>query len=182
MDEKYAASLQTINRQALDEEHQLTYDVFRRNLENALRGYQFPSPLQPLNQFYNFGSGFAQLGSGTGIHPFKRVKDYDDFLSRTRGFTEAVDIAIANMRQGMAMGVVQPRVLMEASLPQLSAHVVSDVEKSLFYGPIRNLPADFTQADRERLTAAYRTAIRDQVPRIPQAARLCPGRVPAQDT
>jgi uncharacterized protein (DUF885 family) len=74
-----------------------------------------------------------------------------------------VDIAIVNMRQGMAAGVVQSRVLMEASLPQLSAHVVTDVEKSLFWGPIRNLPADFAPTDRERLTTAYRAAIRDQI-------------------
>ena len=163
LDEKYAAALHAVDRQSLDGEHQITYDVFRRNLETALRGYQIPSHLQPLNQFYNFGSSFAQLGSGAGIHPFKRVKDYDDFLSRMRGFTEAVDIAIANMREGIAAGVVQPRVLMEATLPQLSAHVVTDPEKSVFYGPIKNMPVSFPQADRDRLTAAYQTAIRDQI-------------------
>ena len=163
LDEQYLARLQAIPRESLDEEHRLTHDVFRRNLESGLRGLQFPSHLQPLNQFYNFGSSFAQLGSGTGIHPFKTVKDYDDFLSRVRGFTEAVDIAIANMRRGMEAGIVQPRVLMEAALPQLAAHVVEDPEKSLFFGPIRNMPASFAQADRERLTAAYQAAIRDQI-------------------
>ena len=163
LDEKYYADLQTIDRQALDEEHRLTYDVFRRNLEESLEGNRFPSHLQPLNQFYNFGSSFAQMGSGSGVHPFKRFEDYEDFLSRMRGFTEAVDIAIANMRQGIAAGVVQPRVLMERTLPQLSAHVVEDVEASIFYQPIKNMPADIPQADRDRLAAAYTTAIRDQI-------------------
>jgi uncharacterized protein (DUF885 family) len=58
---------------------------------------------------------------------------------------------------------VQPRVLMERVLPQLSAHVVDDVTQSLFWGPITSMPAEFSPADRERLTAAYTAAIRDRL-------------------
>lgn len=160
---EYAPRLQAIDRAALDEEHQITYDVFRWNLENQRRGEQFPSHLVPLNQFFNFTASFAQMGAGTGLHPFRTVKDYEDFLSRMRGFQQAVDAAIANMREGVATGVVQPRVLMERVLPQLSAHVVDDSTKSQFWGPITNLPADFSSADRERLTAQYGQAIREIV-------------------
>jgi uncharacterized protein (DUF885 family) len=170
LNESYYARLQAIDRQALDEERQLTYDVFRRNLESSLAGRRFPSHLQPLNQFFNFASSFAQMGSGAGLHPFRQVKDYDDFLSRMRGFEEAADIAIANMRRGIEAGVVQPRVLMERTLPQLAAHVVDDVESSIFYQPIRNLPADFPAAERERLTAAYTAAIRERI--VPAYRRL----------
>ena len=90
----------------------------------------------PLNQFFNFTAGFVQMGAGTGLHPFRTVKDYDDFLGRIRGFEQAIDVTIANMREGMATGIVQPRVLMERVLPQLSAHVVDDPAQSLFYGPV----------------------------------------------
>ncbi|HEU4561284.1 MAG TPA: DUF885 family protein, partial [Longimicrobium sp.] len=160
---EYAPRLQAINRAALDEEHQITYDVFRWSMENQRRAQQFPSHLVPLNQFFNFTAGFVQLGAGTGVHPFRTVKDYEDFLSRMRGFQQAVDVAIANMREGMAAGVVQPRVLMERVLPQLSAHVVDDPTASLFWGPIKNLPASFSTADRERLTAQYNQAIREVI-------------------
>jgi uncharacterized protein (DUF885 family) len=37
------------------------------------------------------------------------------------------------------------------------------VSKSLFYGPIKNLPADFSAADKQRLTNAYTTAIQQQI-------------------
>ena len=167
---EYAPRLQAIDRTALDEEHQTTYDVFRWNLDGQRRAEQFPSHLVPLNQFFNFTASFAQMGAGTGLHPFRTVKDYEDFLSRMRGFQQAVDAAIANMREGMATGVVQPRVLMERVLPQLSAHVVDDSTKSLFWGPITNLPADFSPADRARLTAQYGQAIRETV--VPTFRRL----------
>lgn len=167
---RYLDSLRNVDRAALDDEHRITHDVLRRTLESALAGDRFPGHLQPLNQFYNFASGFAQLGSGTGLHPFRTAKDYDDFLSRIVGFEEAVDDAIANMRRGMDAGVVQPRVLMELTLPQLRAHVVDDVEQSLFWGPVRALPAELPAAERERLTAAYSAAIRDRI--VPAYRRL----------
>lgn len=168
--QKYLALLQEVPPAALDDEHRLTYDVFRRNLENGIRGHRFPSHLQPLNQFFNFTASFAQMGSGGGIHPFRTVKDYDDFLSRIAGFTRAIDTAIANMRRGITAGVVQPRILMERVLPQLSAHVVAQPESSLFHRPVQNMPTGLSPADRERLTAAYTAAIRDQI--VPAYSRL----------
>jgi uncharacterized protein (DUF885 family) len=157
---EYLPRLRAIDRAVLDEEHRLTYDVFRWDLETSQRSDQFPGHLVPLNQFFNFTAGFVGMGAGTGLHPFRTVKDYEDFLSRMQGFQKVVDDAIANMREGMAAGVVQPRVLMERVLPQLSAHVVDDPTTSLFWGPITNMPAEFTPAERQRLTAQYDQAIR----------------------
>jgi uncharacterized protein (DUF885 family) len=167
---EYEPRLAAIDRTALDEEHQITYDLFRWNLETSRRAERFPGHLVPLNQFFNFTAGFVQMGAGTGLHSFRTVKDYDDFLSRMQGFQRVVDDAIANMREGMSTGVVQPRTLMERVLPQLSAHVVQDPTQSLFWGPITSMPAEFSAADRARLTAAYTEAIRGTV--VPTFARL----------
>ncbi|HEX2202319.1 MAG TPA: DUF885 domain-containing protein [Longimicrobium sp.] len=166
----YEARLRSIDRGALDAQHQLTYDVFGRSLETARLGERFPSHLLPLNQFFNFTASFAQMGAGTGLHPFRTVDDYEDFLGRIGGFEQAIDVAIANMREGMEKGVVQPRVLMERVLPQLAAHVVDDPTKSVFYGPVTRMPESFGAADRERLTAAYTAAIRDRL--VPAFRRL----------
>jgi uncharacterized protein (DUF885 family) len=168
--QEYEGRLQAIAPASLDAEHQLTYEIFRRELEENREGERFPSHLVPLNQFFNFTASFVQLGAGNGIHPFRTVKDYDDFLGRIRGFEQAIDITIANMREGMRTGVVQPRVLMERVLPQLSAHVVDDPTRSLFYGPITNLPASFSAEDRARLAAEYTAAIRDRV--VPSFRKL----------
>jgi uncharacterized protein (DUF885 family) len=167
---EYSRRLAEIDRAALDPERRLTYDVLRRTLETLVVGARFPSHLTPLDQFRNFASSFAQMGSGAGLHPFRTVRDYDDFLARIEGFDSAVDDAIANMRRGIGAGVVQPRVLMERVLPQLAAHVVDHVESSIFYGPVRDMPADFAPADRERLTAAYLGAIRGRL--VPAYRRL----------
>jgi uncharacterized protein (DUF885 family) len=67
------------------------------------------------------------------------------------------------MREGVSKGIVQPRVLMEKVLPQLKANITDDPQKSIFWGPITNLPKDFSAADRDRLTAAFRTLITTQL-------------------
>jgi uncharacterized protein (DUF885 family) len=114
------------------------------------------------------------LGSGTNAQPFATVKDYDNWLGRLDGFIVWMDQAIVNMREGMAKGVVQPRPVMEKVLPQLDAMIVEDPTKSDYYAPIRNLPASFTAADRERLTAAYTSMIRTgSCPRTVGCARSC---------
>lgn len=170
LDEKYFELLNRLDRGSLDERHRITYDVLQTSFNSSAETRKYPSQLMPLNQFFNFTAGFAQLGAGTGLHPFKTVKDYEDFLGRINGFTQAVDTAIANMRMGMASGVTQPRILMERVLPQLSAHVVDDPAASLFYGPVKNMPASFSAEDRARLTAAYTEAIRTQI--VPAFDRL----------
>ena len=170
MDEEFLQRLLDIDRTQLGEQDQLSYDIFRINREQSLEGNQFPFHLQPINQFYSITNFFVQLGSGSSAHPFKTVKDYEDFLSRADDFSAIIDQLVTNMKQGMTEGVTQPRILMEKLLPQIDAHVVEDVEDSNFYAPVRNMPEDFSDADRERLTAAYEDKIMNTI--IPAYQRI----------
>jgi uncharacterized protein (DUF885 family) len=159
----YLERVKGIDREKLGPQERLSYDVFKSAREIEIEGLRFPGYLMPLNQFYSVPNTFVQLGSGSGLQPFKTVKDYDDFLKRVDGLVAWTDQAIANMREGMAKGYTVPRVLAERTLPQLQSQVVAKPEDSSFWGPIRNMPADFSAADRERLTAAYRAMIETKV-------------------
>ena len=170
MDEEFLARLLEIDRDQLGYQDQLSYDIFRINREQSLEGNQFPFHLIPVNQFWLYTNFFVQLGSGSSAHPFKTVKDYDDFLSRADQAAVIVDQIIANMKEGMREEVVQPRILMEKVIPQVEAHVVEDVEDSLFYAPVENMPEEFSEEDRARLTAAYEDKISNVI--IPAYARL----------
>ena len=170
MDEEFLARLLEIDRDQLGYQDQLSYDIFRINREQSLEGNQFPFHLIPVNQFFLYTNFFVQLGSGSSAHPFKTVKDYDDFLSRADQAAVIVDQIIANMKEGMREEVVQPRILMEKVIPQVEAHVVEDVEDSLFYAPVKNMPEEFSGEDRARLTAAYEDTISNVI--IPAYARL----------
>ena len=170
MDEEFLTRLLEIDREQLEYQDQLSYDLFKISREQSLEGARFPSHLQPINQFYSATSSFVQLGSGTGAHPFKSVKDYDDFLSRADQFAVNVDQIITNMQEGMRQGVTQPRILMEKLVPQVDVHIVQDVTESNFYKPVANMPEEFSDVDRARLTTAYERKIRETI--IPAYQRI----------
>jgi len=168
--QKYLDRARAIGTDGLAGQDRLSYDIFTLNRESALEELTFPDRLLPIDQFTNIANSFAQFGSGTSGQPFATVKDYDDWLKRGTQAPVIFDQAIANMREGVKSGVVQPRILMEKVLPQLDANIVDDVEKSIFWGPIGKMPKEFSSADRERLTAAYRVLIGTQL--IPAYKRL----------
>ena len=151
--------IQRIDRNRLTGQHRLSHDIFVHDRQLALAGYRFPGWMLPVEQFSSFGSFFAQLGAGQSLQPFREVKHYDDFLARIAAYPTLNATAIANMRAGIAANVVQPRPVVEKSIPQYAAHVVARPEDSVFWGPIEAMPAEFPAAERERLTAAYRAAI-----------------------
>ena len=170
LDREFLQRLLEIDRDQLDYQEQLSYDIFRINREQSLEGRQFPFELIPVNQFWSITNFFAQLGSGASAHPFKTVRDYEDFLSRADDFADMSDTIVARLKEGAQKGVVQPRILMEKLLPQVDAHVVDNVEDSLFFAPVRNMPEEFSEEDRERLTAAYEDKITNTI--IPAYQRI----------
>ncbi len=170
LDEEFLARLLEIDRSLLDEQSRLSYDIFRILREQSLEGDHYPSHLQPVNQFRLLTSSFARLGSGASAHPFDTVEDYEDFLSRTDDFVTNVDYTIEAMQKGMQAGIVQPKVLMAKVVPQIESQIVDSAEDSLFWRSVENMPESFSDADRERLTEAYRTAIEEKI--IPTYERL----------
>jgi len=152
-----------IGSEGLQGQDLLSYEIFVNQLEFALEGERFPDWMLPLEQFYNVPGLAAQLGSGTSAQPFHTVADYDNWLARASQLPALLASMEANMRQGMAKGVVQPRVLMEKVLPQLDALLSDDPEQTLFWMPIANMPEDFGDEDKARLTAAYHQLIAEQL-------------------
>ena len=160
---RYLDGLKAYKEKQLGERDKLNYQIFRYDLTTNLAAMEFPDYLTPMNQMGDFRLLFSLMGSGSSIHPFKSVKDYDDFLKRITGFVAQTDTAIANMRTGMAQHYMQPKVVIGKVLPQIKAMLVDDVTRSPFYRPVQTMPATFSAEDKQRLTRAYTTAITEQI-------------------
>ncbi|WP_251357942.1 DUF885 family protein [Kangiella sp. TOML190] len=161
--QEFLNKINQIDASKLSGQDLLSYQIFKDERLAEKAAEQYLDHLQPIQQFYNPFNFFAMLGSGQSAQPFKTVKDYENWLSRLSELPTAADTAIGNMRQGIEKGVVQPKVLMVKVLPQLQAHLVDDVEKSLFYGPVKNMPESFSLEDKKRLSSAYVEAIKSIV-------------------
>lgn len=156
----WLARAEAIGDAGLQGQDLLSYQIFVRDTRAALAGRDHPAWMLPVNSYYNPATIIALLGSGAGAQPFTTVTDYQNWSKRSLGVPTLFNQMIDNMRQGIAAGVVQPRALMEKVLPQLDAVLAAgSAQDSLFWGPVRNMPADFSDADRQRLTAEYQRMI-----------------------
>lgn len=156
----WLAKIQAIDPAGLTGSDLISYRMFRRQLELAVEGQQLDYQwMMPLSQQGGIHSMLALMGSGASTVPFKTVKDYNDWLVRLRNVPAYMDTLIGNMRQGIRAGYVLPRPLVEKLIPQLVPHTTTDTAKSLFYGPIRRIPAGFSARDKAYLSGAYASAI-----------------------
>ncbi|KQV49819.1 DUF885 family protein, partial [Massilia sp. Root335] len=155
----YLKRLHTIRRDGLAQRDQTSYDILDYELKTALRFEPFPEHLLPLNQMDALPVTLANYSSGQQAQSLATVKDYRAYLSRLNQLGPWIDQAIANMREGMKRGVVQPKAIMEAALPQFKQLVAARAEDSIYYTPVKNFPAAFSDTDKKTLTASYRSTI-----------------------
>jgi uncharacterized protein (DUF885 family) len=153
-------ALRTIDRAQLGPTDQLNYDLFRRNLTDALEESRFPGELMPLTQL-----GGVQQGVPSTIAkmPAGSVAEYDDILARLRAVPVLVNQTMVLLQRGLASGITPPRITLRDVPSQAQDLVVGDPLTSPLLTAFTHFPAGVPAADRERLRAAAVAAYRDSV-------------------
>ena len=167
---QYQKTLRAISRQQLSQQDQINYDILDYELASALSFERFPEYLLPLNQMDSMPVTLANYAGGEASQPLVTVKQYDAYLSRLDQLPGWIDQAIANMRTGMQKKIVLPKALIESALPQFRKLVSATPQDSVYYTPVKNLPAAFSDADKARLTQAYTGVISTRL--MPALQRL----------
>ncbi|MDB5227784.1 MAG: hypothetical protein JWN78_1977 [Bacteroidota bacterium] len=168
--DKYRDLLSQYDVSKLNADQLTSYNTLKWTLQIESEGLKFKTYLTPISQMWSLPLSFGQLGSGQGIQPFKTVKDYEDFLKRMAAFKVWCDTAVENMREGIAIGYTNPRLIIERTLPQMNSMAVGDVKLHLFYQPIKNMPASISAADKARLDTLYQKSIKEYI--IPSYKKL----------
>jgi uncharacterized protein (DUF885 family) len=172
--EQDLARLNAIDRASLSPDEQVSWDVFRWQREEQVAGFQ-PAILDiakylPIDHFNGLHAFVPDLFSGQSMAPFKTVKDYEDNLKRLDGFTVTMDRSLARMEEGLARGIVQPRVVSERVLGQLDRFVTGGVDKMPLMLPVQKFPETIPAADQARLKAAYAAKVEKEV--LPAYTRM----------
>ena len=155
--------LKTIDRAKLNDTDQIAYDVYKQSQIDALKGLSKEimdlTVVRPLNHFFGFHTFYPTFASGQGAAPFKTVQDYENNLKRHKEFIVLMDASIGRFRQGMASGVFETKMTIRNVIDQLNTQLAQKTEESPYYGPLLKFPADFSDADKARLTSEYRDII-----------------------
>lgn len=169
---KMKARLAKVPRAQLAPQERMTLDLLAYELDAALSLARFPEHLLPLNHFDNVPSTLANYAGGTGSQPLGTVKQYEDYLSRVRQLAPWIDQAVANMREGIKQGIVQPKAITQAMLKQMAALRSASADASVYYSPIKRMPAAFGATDQERLARDYRAAVEKLNPALERLVRF----------
>jgi uncharacterized protein (DUF885 family) len=155
--------LKTIDRAKLNDTDKIAYDVYKQSQIDALKGLSKEimdlTVVRPLNHFFGFHTFYPTFASGQGAAPFKTVQDYENNLKRHKEFIVLMDASIGRFRQGMASGVFETKMTISNVIDQLNTQLAQKTEESPYYGPVLKFPANFSDADKARLTAEYRDII-----------------------
>ena len=162
--------LQAIDRGSLDLRAQINYDILEYELQDALAYADVPEHLLPFNQMSSMPVILANFSGGDGAQALTTPKQYRAYLNRLNQLPAWIDQAIANMREGMRTGIVLPRAAVTAALPQFRKLVAATPEASVFYTPVNKMPATFSDADKQALSAAWRSTIANKL--TPALTRL----------
>jgi uncharacterized protein (DUF885 family) len=140
--------LKQIDRGKLPAGEVVNYDMFRRQLDESIEGYELGDYEMPINADSGFHGGFSRLPQDV---PLATVKDYENYISRLRQWPRYVREEIELMRAGIKRGFTVPRATLTGYDKTMSAHVVDDVTKSVFWKPFEKFPSTVPDEARERL-------------------------------
>ncbi len=167
----YIDSLKQFDAASMNEEDALSYQILRYDANMQLEKAKYDTWKIPFTQMgdatntlsANIVLAMGQYGSGESSQPFKTVKDYHNWLQRVHAYTVWCDSAIQNFRQGMATNYVLPKALVVKMIDICNGLINSDETKSIFYGPVKRIPASFSDADKTKITSDYKAAIKNEL-------------------
>jgi uncharacterized protein (DUF885 family) len=151
--------LSKIDRSRLSAADQLNYDLFQKRHQDRVEGYKFRWFLMDFNQ----REGIQTQDELAAALRFQTLKDYEDWLTRLHSFPTLMDQTIELQREGIRQRMVHPKVIMQRLPGQIEQQIVSDPTKSGFYRPFLQFPREISAADQQRLQAAGKQAVLEQI-------------------
>ncbi|BFT32130.1 DUF885 domain-containing protein [Alteromonas sp. D210916BOD_24] len=129
-------------------------------LANYIDDYTYRGYLVPINSEYGFHGAMASLPN---LSTFKRVEDYEAYISRLNALQPYFEQQIAYMKQALKEGYTQPKVVLKGFEDSIAAYIVKEVEESGFYTPFTRFPDYFTDNQKHTLIEQGKKAISERV-------------------
>ncbi len=148
--------LDKIKVDALAEKDKINYDLFKYEINERIREFQYKAYLVPISASGGFHANFARVA---GMGNFKTPQDFENYSKRLTAYPAYVDQHIALMKEGMKSGITLPKAVLNGFDGTITSLITDKPEESLFYGPFKNLPTHFTAAEKKLIQENGRKAV-----------------------
>ncbi|MEJ2113125.1 MAG: DUF885 domain-containing protein, partial [Flavobacteriaceae bacterium] len=157
--------LSKIDISALNETEQISLELLKFILQDNIDYYEFEAYLNPLLSDAGFHNNLPYE-----VRPLANYKQVKEYLKKLNAIPEFVDQHIAVLREGLAKGIIQPRVIFKGYETSYNDHIVDDFEDSYYYSPFRDLPSDLTESQKDSVLTVAKKAIETNV--VPQFKKI----------
>ncbi len=154
--DQFLQRLKEIPTDGMGDKDLLSHQLMQRQIEREDVSYSLKNYEMPVNQQNGIHTHLADLALSV---PFDSVQHYQDYISRLHQIPRVLEQTTEVMRQGEKDGLMPPKLVLE-KLPGQCEGIVS---ANPFLRPTKKFPADFSDADKKRLTDEITKAVNNDV-------------------
>jgi len=152
--------LEKIDVKQLSNNDQISYRLFVYEREAEDKSYQQLDIFYPLDFYSGFDRYFAAAPANMS---FLTKEDYDNYLISLADFPRYNQEHITNLTAAIKAGHTHYCESIKNYQKGIARHLVEDVNKSVFYQPIINIPTSFSQQDKAYYQAQTKKLIEESV-------------------
>ncbi len=144
----------------------INLDLLRYSMEDDLAEYRYSWYLVPFLSDNGFHTNLAFRANGN----FRSRKEFQDYLDMLADIPRYVDEHIALMREGIRLGITQPKDMFKGYEQTWEQHIVTDPRKSVFWKPFTTRPSSIDSIAWARVQSEAEAQISTNV--IPSYVRV----------
>lgn len=129
--------LLAVDISTLTEQEQIDHAILAYRLANEIDQYRFSAHLMPLTSESGFHTFLAMSFQRSAL---RQVDDYQRYLQRLAAIPSYMAQQTALMREGLAQGITQPKVVLAGFEQSISSYIAADAEQSVFFQPLQHKP------------------------------------------
>lgn len=157
--------LAEIDNSQLSETENISLELLKFKLNEAIDHYRFKSYLNPLLSDSGFHLSLSY--QVRALNTYAQVKDY---LNKLNAIPAYVDQHFALLRKGLQEGITQPKIIFEGYESTYESQIVDSPEESYFYEPFERLPSILSETQKDSVITAAKLAIETHV--VPEFKRI----------
>ena len=152
----YLARLTAIDTTGFPDQDLLSHQLMERGLRQRIEDFGLKNFEMTVNQQNGIHTSLSDLPNAI---PLDSVKHYEDYIARLHQIPRVLAESTDVLRLGIKDGLMPPGFL----CVKVAAQATDVANSKPFLMPIKKMPASFSDADRQRITAAIQQAVETEV-------------------
>ena len=142
--ETFKSRLNSISEKDVSRQEFISRELMLYKLDNTLADIEFKMYLIPMNAE---GGYYGEIRNALSGLPLNTKEDYEAYLNWLPSYEDWMDDHLELMKEGVALGIVAPRTVIENNIELLEPWLPNTIEESIFYKPIQSMPSVLSEKE-----------------------------------